>query len=231
MANQQESKIEDFAFDFLKNYYTQQYAAKNILVGQDEKTKRGYTADGMLAFKRSEDEVMLATVSMHQSAALTNLLINYKNSGLGKLRFLTPLILAAVCFMAGKTIGNVLVMLIAPVVIAPLGFILHSFLIKKYRLRQLETIVDNIKHTPANEQWIGLSVSSLVFRKNVLATAFMEMCRDKGIGLLTVGKRCKVVIMQRPSYKASRRSDHLNSYTSETNIRRAINEDHVLRVA
>ncbi|MEJ8756105.1 hypothetical protein WG947_03795 [Pontibacter sp. H259] len=231
MANQQESKIEDFAFDFLKNYYTQQYTAKNILVSQDEKTKRGHATDGMLAFKRPDNEVVVATVSMQQSAALTKMLMNHKSNGFGKLRFLTPLVLAAICFLIGRSAGNVLVMLIAPVIAAPLGFILHTFLLKKYRLRQLTALVDSIKQAPANEQWIGLSISSLVFRNNMLANVLQDLCRDNGIGLITVGKRCKVVLMQRPSHKPCRRADYLTYYTSEATIRRALNEDHILRVA
>jgi len=231
MAHQQESKIEDFAFDFLKTYYTQQCAAKNILVSHDEKTKRGHAADGMLAFKKPDGEVIVASVSMQQSAALTTMLTNYKNSGLGKLRFLTPVILAAICFLVGKSMGNILVMFIAPVVVGPIGFILHTFLLKKYRLRQLAAMVDAVKNFPANEQWIGLSISSLTFRNNAIAKALQELCRDNGIGLLTVGKRCKVVLMQRPTNKACRRNDYLAYYTSEESIRKAINEDHVLRVA
>ncbi|MBJ6116779.1 hypothetical protein JAO76_01160 [Pontibacter sp. BT310] len=231
MANQVESKIEDFAFDYLKNYYSQQYATGNILVGQNEKTKRGNTADGMLAFKKPTGEAFLANISMQQSSSLVGMLINYKKNGLGKLRLLTPLVLAMLCFALGKTTGNVLVMLIAPIVVAPLGFMLHTYLLKKYRYRQLETLLNTVKQAPADEQWIGLSISSLVLRNNTLAKTLLEMCQQKGLGLITVGKRSKIVLLQRPQNKVSRRSDYLSYYTSEATIRRALNEDHVLRVA
>ncbi|MER2996314.1 hypothetical protein [Pontibacter populi] len=231
MANQLESKIEDFAFDYLKNYYTQQYTTGNILVGQNEKTKRGITTDGMLAFKKPTGEAFLANISMQQSGRLVGMLTNYKKNGLGKLRLLTPLVLAALCFVLGKTTGNILVMLIAPIVVAPIGFMLHTFLIKKYNHRQLETLLDNVKLAPADEQWIGLSISSLVLRNNALAKTLLDMCHQKGLGLITVGKRSKVVLMQRPLNKVSRRNDYLCYYTSEATIRRALNEDHVLRVA
>ena len=231
MANQLESKIEDFAFDYLKSYYTQQYTTGNILVGQNEKTKRGSTADGMLAFKKPTGEAFLANISMQQSSNLVGMLTNYKKNGLGKLRFLTPLLLAALCFALGRTTGNIMVMLIAPIVVAPIGFMLHTFLLRKYHTRQLETLLNNVKQVPADEQWIGLSISSLVLRNNPLAKTLLEMCEQKGLGLITVGKRSKVVLMQRPQNKVSRRSDFLSYYTSEATIRRAINEDHVLRVA
>src|SRR5687768_5385483 len=102
MANQQESKIENVAFDYIKNYYKQQYTSTSILVSQAEKTKRGLTVDGLLAFKKSTEESFVAGISMQQSEALANLLINYKKNGLGKIRLLTPLLLAALCFVLGK---------------------------------------------------------------------------------------------------------------------------------
>jgi hypothetical protein len=231
MANQHESKIENFAFDYLKNYYNQQYPAGNILIGQAERTKRGNVADGLLAFKKPTGEVFVANISMEQSQSLTGLLINYKKSGLGKLRLLTPLLLAALCFVLGKSMGNILVMLIAPVVVAPIGYLLHTHFVKKYLNHQIENLLNNVKQVPADEQWIGLSISSLVFRNNPLAKIVMDMCRDKGIGLITVGQRNKVILMQRPQNKPSRHSDYLRHYDSEANIRRAIDENHVLRVA
>ncbi|NDK55004.1 hypothetical protein [Pontibacter fetidus] len=231
MANQQDSKIENFAFDYLKNYYTQQHTVANILIGQGEKTKRGSVADGMLAFKKATGEIFVANISMEQSQRLTGLLVNYKKNGLSKLRLLTPLLLAALCFALGKSMDNILVMLIAPVVVAPIGFLLHTHFLKKYLNHQVETLLNNVKQVPADEQWIGLSISSLVFRNNPLAKIVLDMCRDKGIGLITVGQRSKVVLMQRPQNKPSRHSDYLRYYDSEANIRRAIDENHVLRVA
>lgn len=201
------------------------------MVGLSEKTKRGVTPDGILVFKRDANEVFIASISMEQTARLTTLLQRYKKKGLGLVRFLTPLLLAAGCFLFGKSLGNLLVMLVAPVVVAPLGFMLHTYLLKKFRLRQVEQLLDTVKQIPADEQWIGLSVSSLVFRKNPLALAMLEMCNQKGIGLITVGQRAKVVLMQKPQKLQSRRGDLLSRYTSEENIRKAVLGDHVLRVA
>lgn len=231
MATQQESKIEDFAFDYLKAYYLQHLAANNILVGQDEKTKRGETADGMLVFKKSTGKAFVSIISLQQSVILVDLLLKYKSYGLGKLRFLSPLVLAALCFLLGKSIGNLLVMLVVPVVVAPLTFMLHTHLRKSYLRRRVETLVDKVTQLPADEQWIGLSISSLIFRNNPLANILLETCSQKGVGLITVGKRNKVILMQRPQHKACRRGDHLSHYLSEANSRRAMNDDHVLRVA
>ncbi|MBC5775331.1 hypothetical protein H8S95_14725 [Pontibacter sp. KCTC 32443] len=231
MANQQVSKIEDFAFDYLKNYYTQQCYANNILVGQSEKTKRGNTTDGILAFKQTTGNVFVANISMQQSEALTNLVVNYKKNGLGWFRLITPLLVAAACFFIGRSTGNLLIMLIAPVIFAPFGFILHAYLLKKYRFRQVEKLVDQAKQYPANDQWIGLSISSLMFRKNLLATELLEVCNRKGVGLITVGQRSKVIMMKKPKSATCRRGDFLSHYASDENIRKAIEGDHVLRVA
>lgn len=231
MANQHESKIEDFAFDYLKKHYIQQCSLTNVLVSHSEKTKRGVTPDGILVFKKNMNDVFVSSVSMAQAAQLKPLLEKYKKNGLGLLRFVTPLGLAIACFFLGKSINNLLVMLVAPVVVAPLGFLLHTYLLKKYYLRQISNILDAVKQIPADEHWIGLSISSLTFRKNQLATSLLNLCNEKGIGLITVGQRAKVVLMQKPERENCRRSDFLTYYESEDNIRKAVLGDHVLRVA
>jgi hypothetical protein len=231
MANQQENKIEDFAFDYLKQHYTQQCSSSTILVSHSEKTKRNVTPDGILAFKKDVNDVFVASVSMAQAAQLKPLLVNYKKKGLGLVRFATPLVLAIVCFILGKSVNNLLVMLVAPVIVAPLGFMAHSYLLKKYYIRQIEKVLDTVKQIPADEHWIGLSISSLVFRKNQLATILLNLCNTKGIGLITVGQRAKVVLMSKPERETCRRSDFLTYYESEENIRKAVLGDHVLRVA
>ncbi|MBB6610973.1 hypothetical protein H7F15_07990 [Pontibacter sp. Tf4] len=231
MANQHDAKIEDFASDYLKKHYTQQCSLSNILVSHSEKTRRGAKADGILVFKKDLNEVFVASVSMEQASALTTLLVNFKKQGLGLLRFVTPLLVAAGCFLLGKSINNLLVMLVAPVIVAPLAFMLHSYLQKKFYIRQVEKILDNVRSIPADEHWIGLSVSSLVFRKNQLANILLSLCAEKGIGLITVGQRAKVVLMHKPDRTNCRRSDFLTYYESEENIRKAVLGDHVLRVA
>lgn len=231
MANQHSNKIEDFAFDYLQKHYSQQCSPANVLVSHSEKAKRGTSPDGILTFKRDLNNVFVASVSMAQAADLTQVLTNYKKKGLGLLRFATPVILAIACFFLGKSLNNLLVMLISPVVVAPLGFMLHSYMLKKHYVGKVEKILNVVKHIPADEHWIGLSISSLTFRKNPLATILLDLCSKKGIGLITVGQRAKVVLMNKPERENCRRNDFLSYYVSEETIRKATLGDHVLRVA
>jgi hypothetical protein len=231
MAQQLESRIEDFAFDYLTNYYSQQYSTSSVVVGQHEKTKRGNSADGIVAVKHQSNEIILAAISMGQSERLTQLLTNYKIYGLGKLRLLTPVTILLACLFLGISTNNLWLTLVAPLPLAIAGFTVHSLILKQVRINQVDKLLSQVKENPANEYWIGLSISSLTFRNNLLAKKMLQLCQRKGIGLITVGKRAKVVRMHEPLFIASHNVDFLTKYESDAHIRKALLGDQVLRVA
>lgn len=74
-------------------------------------------------------------------------------------------------------------------------------------------------------------MSSLTFRNNSLASHMLAMCERRGIGVITVGKRAKVVLMQEPRTLTCRRGDFLSHYAAEVRIRKAVLGDSYLRVA
>lgn len=231
MPKQQENKIEDFAFEFLKRHYTEQQGVKNILVGKAEKNKHGVVVDGLFAFMNPENAYFLATVTFNGTDKLSTFLNSYKKSGLGKLRFGTPFLVLLMgsglnFWLDGGKTGWAAVVLVALT-----GFILHTVLLKVYLKRSINKFVDKLKAHQANEQWLGLSISSLAFRNNSLARHLLKLCKRRGIGIITVGKRAKVVVMQEPHTNICRKGDFLSHFTSEQSIRKAIQDDTVLRVA
>mgnify|MGYP005754236973 CR=1 FL=1 len=231
MPNPQESKIEDFAFDYLKGYYTAQQGAKNILVGRSEKNKQGVSVEGLFAFRQADNALFLATVTFKGSEHLSSILTTYKKKGLSKLRYLTPVILLVSGFLLSMRLEGGMLGLGLSVMIAFLGFVLHSILAKVYLKRKVTKLVDVLKLHQANEQWLGISISSLTFRNNSLANYLLKLCQRRGIGIITVGKRSKVVLVQEPRTNICRKGDFLSHYASEQSIRKAVQDDTILRVA
>ncbi|WP_299824265.1 hypothetical protein [uncultured Pontibacter sp.] len=231
MPTPQESKIEDFAFDYLKGYYTSQQGAKKVFIGRAEKSKQGVEVEGVFAFKHPDSFLFLATVTFKNSQRLASILTSYKKKGLSKLRFATPVVLLMLgAFLNLRFGGNVYTWALTAAV-AFAGFVLHTYLAKAYLKSSIEKVLEELKKYPANEQWLGISMSSLVFRNNSMASYFLKLCQRRGIGILTVGKRAKVVLIQEPRTNTCRKGDFLSHYISEHNIRKAVQEDTILRVA
>ncbi|WP_242916592.1 hypothetical protein [Pontibacter liquoris] len=231
MPTSQESNIEDFAYDYLHAYYCVRHNTAGILIGKQETTKQHATADGLLALKKADNSLFVATLNTQLSEKIALLLTRYKKKGLSRFRYMTALGLVAFGVLAAKLTGLVAALYVLPFMAGIGGFILHSVLEKLYLKRKIAHLVGELKHTPANEQWLGISISSLVFRHNPLATHLIMTCQHRGIGLLTVGKRAKVVQLQEPRTVQPRRGDFLSYYTSETQIRQALLDNTILRVA
>lgn len=231
MPNFQESKIEDFAFDYLQGYYTMQQGAKKILLGRCEKNKHGENVEGLISFKHPDNYCFLATITFKHSEQLATLLTSFKKNGLSKFRYLTFLVLFAVGGALSFTFGNTLLYWSLAFVTAVIGFILHSYLEKTYLMLKIRIIMDEVIKYKANEQWYGISISSLTFRNNSLASYFLELCQRRGVGLVTVGRRSKVILMQEPRTHICRKGDFLSYYASEDTIRKSLQENSILRVA
>ncbi|WP_242926997.1 hypothetical protein [Pontibacter vulgaris] len=231
MQKQRESRIEDFAFDYLKAYYTQAYKVSNVLVSKAEISKNAAEADGLFVFTHTEHPVFTASLHTGNSDKLASLLISYKKTGLGKLRFLTAFALFAGFFLLIKPVIGIGFALPVALFAGITGFILHTYLKNRYLQRKIEYLVSVLKKLPANDQWLGISISSLTFRNNALADYLNTVCKRRGIGLITVGKRSKVILMQEPRTATCRKGDFLSYYTSEANIRKALSDDPLMRVA
>ncbi|MCJ8167251.1 hypothetical protein MKJ04_20590 [Pontibacter sp. E15-1] len=233
MPKNKETRIEDFAFDFLRSHYTTHMGARKILTGQAERTKQGHLVDGLFSFENPDKSLFIASLSTRNSADIATLLNSYKSDGLGKLRFGTAAFLLVSSLWVGIQAINLSVFYALPLalVIAFAGLVLHSFLLKIRLQKKIEVLLDDLKNAPADEQWLGISVSSLTFRRNELAQHLLHVCQRRRIGVITVGKRAKVVLLQEPQTQNCRRGDFLSHYESEVRIRKALLGDSYLRVA
>lgn len=233
MSKHKESRIEDFAYDYLQTYYANRTGATTILTDKDEKTKKGYKADGLISFLTPEKTLFIATLSTSHSDKLVQLLTHYKAKGLSKLRFLTGGLFLAASFLAGWK------MLLWPwwyalalgLLMGFVAFTAHTLLARKSLKSKVTRLVQHLSHLPADEQWLGLSISSLTFRNNTLAKHLLAICKQRGIGMITVGKRSKVVQLLEPVTQKPSNGDYLAKYESEVKIRKSLLGDSYLRVA
>ena len=230
MSGKKDSRIENFAFDYLGAYYARQHHNKPPLVRKQEKTKLGHNVDGLFVLRKDDNTFFTASLSYSHSDRLATLIKRYKRNGLGKERYITAgaLFLAVAC--TGYYTGAWFIAGALSLLAAVSGFVLHS-LLAKHRLKQhLVRLANELRQAPADERWLGISISSLYFRNNKFAKELVAMCEHKGIGLITVGKRAKVVLMQEPRIRFCRRGDFLACYASEAAIRKDLS-DSFLQVA
>ncbi|WP_162052063.1 hypothetical protein [Pontibacter pamirensis] len=231
MPNQRESNIEDFAFDYIQSYYTTRTGAKTIFVDKAERTRQGYVADGFFSYKNSDKRLFIASLSTRNSSKISSLLTGYKKKGLSIRRYVVALLLFAATLYIGLKASHWAILYVVPIVAAFAGFVLSTMLEKKRLKTKVEHLLDDILHLHADERWLGISISSLVFRNNDMAKHLLSVCQRHGVGVITVGKRAKVVLMQEPQTQTCRRGDFLSHYESEARIRKALLGDSFLRVA
>ena len=231
MPTQRESNIEDFAFDYIQSYYTARTGVKAILVDKAERTRRGYVADGTFSFINTDKSLFIASLHTGNSSKIASLLTNYKKNGISKVRFVVAALLFAAALFVGYKASHWAFLYVLPIVSAVSGFVLYAVLEKNHLKRKVEHLLHDIKNLPADERWLGISISSLVFRNNDIAKHLLGVCQHHGIGVITVGKRAKVVLMQEPKTQTCRRGDFLSHYESEARIRKALQGDSFLRVA
>ena len=230
MPSQRESKIEHFAYDYLSSYYKKQYLVPDLFVGKQEQTKYSQRVDGLLSLQKSDGSFFAAVLNTRHSDNLCALLTRHKKKGLSRLRYITAAVLLVASAVLGYVAGHWALLWLMPLVAAITGFLIHSRLEMRSLGRQMEKMVEEIKKLPADERWLGISISSLIFRNNTLGDNLLELCRQKGIGLITVGKRAKVVLLQAPRTSVCRRGDYLSHYTAEASIRKSLT-DAFMRVA
>lgn len=233
MPVQRESDINDFAYDYLRKHYITHLGVKHVQVNRAAKTKHGHALDGLFSLRSAPDKLFVASLHTNSSEQIASILSKHKKNGLSKLRYITALVLLATTFLAAWKVAGLSLWLAVPasLVLATAGFILHSVFEKQSRFRKISNLVDALKLTPANEQWLGLSMSSLVFRNNSLANQLLNLCERRGIGLITVGKRAKVVLIKEPRTHTCRQGDFLSYYEAEAQIRKTLLGDSYLRVA
>lgn len=233
MPHQRENLIEDFAFDYIPSYYATRTGAAKILADKAERTKQGHLADGLFSFQNPDKSLFVSSLSTKNSQRIGRILTTYKSEGLSKFRYATAALLLVVSLYISIKLAHLPYVYALPLAaaVALLAFVLHSILEKKNLKRKLEILLNDLKKIPADEQWLGLSVSSLTFRHNDLAKHLLAICQRRGIGVITVGKRAKVVQLQEPKTQICRRGDFLSLYEAEVRIRKTLLGDSFLRVA
>jgi len=232
MPSQKDSRIEDFAYSYLQSYYLKKNKGKNIYVFKAAQTKQGAEVDGLFTFLSTGNQLYTASLNTRCSTKVTGLLNSYKKNGLSKWRYATSILISAIIFFLLFQIINFYIAAIIALSVAIGTFFVHSILENRYKINVLKDIVTKMKNRmPADEKWVGLSMSSLSFRKNMLADVFLKLCEENGLGVITVGQRAKVVLKQEPKQEKCPSGDFLSYYNLESAVRTAVLTNTVLKVA
>jgi hypothetical protein len=230
MAGQGDIRIEDHALEFLGSYYAKHPKKSGLLINRLAMTKQGSQAAALITYQKEDDTFFAATLNVSQSDKLASLLSNYKRNGLGKLRYITAIILLAGTSYFCYATAHWVALAIVPILTALAGFFIHSRLQDRRINKQLTAAVDELKNLPADHQWLGIQISSLSWRNNQMADRLSKLCERRGIGLLTVGKRAQLTLRQEPRNATCRRTDFLAYYAAEISLRKELT-DQFMRVA
>lgn len=233
MHSKQESKIEEFAFDYLKAYYTQRHSVEDVHVHMGEKAKNGTIADGLFTYCKSDEEpIFVAALITEASEKLARMLVAYKKKTFKNVNYGITAIVTALAGAIAYLLSDNLVFTGAAILFAlPVAYFTSFFTHRTIRQRQVSNVVEAFKRLPSNQKWLGISISSQIVKRNKLADHLLAVCRERGIGVLTVGKRSKVVLMLEPQNTTRRQGDYLSYYKSEISIRKEILGDKIMRVA
>lgn len=224
--------MEDLAYNYLQSYYSTRFNSPTYTF-KDEKTKKGQFIDGLLALKEKDGAVFTASFQASGTENVARILKKYKKQGVSKWRFLSATLSATlVAALVFKVMAAGLVYVIpATFIVLVASFTGHTILEKRFLKAQVLKSVETLKEMPANNLWLGITISSLVFRNNALATTLVEACKASGIGLITVGKRSKVVLHTKPDSSKKYYRDYLVHYASEATIRKVLDSDTAMKVA
>jgi hypothetical protein len=241
MSKLKEKTIQDKALVVLKKHYQQQRSINNIYACTEAWTRKergGKRADGLICFKTNKGQYY--TVSMeaksHKTLQALTSSVNEDRLGWNSLLAAGSLTLgtAAVCF----TLLDLKwwIVLLSALLLFFISLVCFIALFDRLDLNRhrLNSVVEQLKQYPANEQWLVYSKHA----DNLLATltsngrrshlqSLISLCKQNGFGLLLLSNQ-KIHLEIEPK---PRKGDFLDTYSRAPKIKEELNNPIILETA
>ncbi|MEM6317751.1 MAG: hypothetical protein AAF960_08775 [Bacteroidota bacterium] len=232
-----EKTVQKRALKFLESYYNNRWFKRRIYAAQEVRTKAifgGKRADGLLAFQGWWTGKPYV-VSMEAKSIKTLPAIKpYHDRGRwwrNCLRFSLFICLASGLFYFIGQSNNRADVLVPLLWCAFAGLFYGLLTWNSYRHQTIDVIYQ-LKQYPANEQWLAFSHDSFAALSVEKQTILKDICYYRGIGLLLVGKKEAIELVNKPrrnwywQWDVRRNwqwiSDYLMYYSKEKEIRQLI---------
>ncbi len=227
MARLAESTVQQKALNFLYDYY--QLKAKGKVYHKIEVRTRkefgGKRADGFLAFKRWFRGIYV--ISMESKSYKT--LPAMKPYRDNKKWFWNSVWFAFVfCIGTGGLyaiykMDNTLWSILYPALAFLTGFIVYGLFTKNSFKHQSVDVINQLDTYPGNEQWLSFSKDSINGLKERKWDNLKKICKSQGYGIILVGQRGAIEVVNRPRVRRKFSGDYLKFYALEKEIRAFLN--------
>ncbi len=227
MSRLSEITVQVQAQEFLAKRYRKKARKGKMFSQLEVRTKKHYggkRADGLLAFKHW----LLGTyvVSMEAKSSKTLPAIRPKRDVwlLVWNSFRAGMIISILtgAFFAIFKIDDGLIQVLLPLNVLGVGALTYGFITKDHFSHKTVSVVKQIGHYPANEQWLAFSQDSLNSISFEKTKSLRTICKYRGIGILIVKPRGKVEIFLNAKYKSKWFGHFLKYYSVEQEIKKQI---------
>ena len=226
MAKLLERTVQKRALDYLANYYKKKAKRRRLFDKMEVRTKRRYggkRADGFVAFKRRFRKKVYV-VSMESKSYKTQDVINPKRDN--KLWIKNSLWLGAyialgtgVIFLVNYIEGPIWSLIYALGTWLVVSLVIGQ-LTKNSAKNKTMGVLKQIDQYPGNEQWLSTSKDSYDAIPVHLQSAFVKICKARGIGLLLVDKRKRIILIHKPKKRRKLFGSYLKYYSIEKDVKK-----------
>lgn len=200
----QEKTVQNRAIAFLENYYRRRWWRRKVFAAAEVRTKRKYggkRADGLLVFQgwlTGKPYVVSIEAKSKKTLPAIKPYHDQKRWWCNCLRFGFFMGLGTGLIFLGFYANDLTTFLLV-LVWSLLAGMAYGLLTWNSNRHKTIDVIDQVRHYPANEQWLTFSTDAFEALMPKQQKALRQISRNYGVGLLLIGKNKHKQILHRPS--------------------------------
>lgn len=227
MARLVESTVQRVAQDYLTNRYRKWSRNRRLFSQIEVRTKKQYgnkRADGLLAFKHWFLGTYVVSMEAKSYKTLPAIKPKFDSRHYIQNCLLSGFIICILsgAFFAFYKLDDAFMRLFIPISGFAVGTILYGIITLNDFSHKVIAVVKQIGQYPANEQWLAFSQDSLNSISDKKQKDMLRICKSRGIGVLIVQQKGRVVIKNKPKSRWNWGRDYLRFYALEKDIRKVL---------
>lgn len=186
-----EKDIQADAIEFLWNYYKKSSSNRLAYSESEAHTKKRKRADGLIVWQRGKNRFRVASVEAKSATTLRNLRSRWDKDELnkGSLKTVQIVILIVIGILYSVSpfeLHSIPLWVFILFVVLNISLPFGTKFLQKFFPRMFTTaeVIEQVRKYPGNEMWIAIGYDT--FKKKEERKKFIQLCKDKGVGLLEV---------------------------------------------